>query len=510
MILKTRMKKQNNFFDYNRRERENPFMIVGILAAIMLFVCTGCNTKAVKQDIESTPVEIEIAEQKTQINTETAPSEPLTNQERLTEHPATEEAGKKEPSGSFKVTYQGQEAENAIELRHCDQVYDADEIQIYTKYIYWLMVPETFPGNQYVLYIKTPQEEIQLYPIADFLVDKEQKTLYTKIKGDDGFECVQRLLLTEKDGSITDTQKELFNLKQAEQMLCDAFEKAESSFSNITVELTETKSGSAGIVCGETGGIEKATGQWYYTDWEIDLSDNRQSVTPCTLKQYDPNIDREIFADSSKIFDKIEQGDWSSVKPIEELDYLWGSGGEEWLRMDVNGDGLPELITGWEMTGLGYDASVHKMNISYIFTYRENAAELVYVDVNDGMEFLYIAGNGNLVYEWAVSGGPCTNIQRLCRFDLKWKKEYLDTLVRYRFPEDDGMAPEYYQEYFPDTYGVGGYGIYYLRERKKTEKELEHNEDGKYTVREYLTEEQFLKTYEEMTGWDFYKSQDMY
>ncbi|MDE7268238.1 MAG: hypothetical protein K2N89_12300, partial [Lachnospiraceae bacterium] len=135
---------------------------------------------------------------------------------------------------------------------------------------------------------------------------------------------------------------------------------------------------------------------------------------------------------------------------------------------------------------------------------------LVYVDVNDGMEFLYIAGNGNLVYEWAVSGGPCTNIQRLCRFDLKWKKEYLDTLVRYNFPEDDGMAPEYYQEYFPDTYGVGGYGIYYLRERKKTEKELEHNEDGKYTVREYLTEEQFLKTYEEMTGWDFYKSQDMY
>lgn len=469
----------------------------------MLLVCAGCNAKEVKQEIES-------VEQKTQINTETAPSETFLNQELSTEHPTTEDAAEQEPSGSFRVTYQGQEAKNKIELRHCDKIYDADGIQIYVSFIYDLWVPETFPYNQYVLYIQTPHEQTQLYPIADFLVDKEQKMLYTKIKGDDGFECVQRLLLTEKDGSITDTQKELFNRKQAEQMLCDAFDKVESSFSNITVELTDTKSGSAGIVCGETGGIEKATGQWYYTDWEIDLSDNRQSVTPCTLKQYDPNTDREIFADSSKIFDQIEQGDWSSVKTIEELDHLWGSGGGEWLRMDVNGDGLPELITGWEMTGLGYDDGVHKMNITYIFTYRENAAELVYVDVNDGMEFLYIAGNGNLVYEWAVSGGPCTNIQRLCRFDMKWKKEYLDTLVRYNFPEDDGMAPEYYQEYFSDTYGVGGYGIYYLRERKKTEKELEHNEDGKYTVREYLTEEQFLMAYEEMTGWDFYKSQDMY
>lgn len=510
MILMTRKKKRKIFSDNRGRNRKKHFMIRGILAVIMLLVCTGCNAKEVIQDSESTLAEIELAEQKTEINTEAAPSETLTNKEQSTERATTKETSEQEPSGSFKVTYQGQEAENAIELRHCDQVYDADNIQIYAKHIYWLMVPETFPSNQYVLYIKTPQEQIQLYPIADFLVDKEQKTLYTKIVGDDGFERVQRFLLTEKDESITDTQKELFNLKQAEKMLCDAFDKAESSFSNITVELTETKSGSAGIICGETGGIEKATGQRYYADWEIALSDNKQRVTPCTLKQYDLDTDKEIFADSSRIFDEIEQGDWSSVKPIEEMDYLWGSSEGEWLRMDVNGDGLPELINGWEETGLGDDTSVQKINITYIFTYRENAAELVYVDVNDGMEFLYIAGNGNLVYEWCVSGGPGMNAQRLCRFDLKWNKEYLDTLVRYNFPEGDGMSPEYYQEYYPDTYGVGGYGIYFIRERKKTQKELENNEDGKYTVREYLTEEQFLNAYEKMTGWDFYKSQTMY
>ncbi len=212
----------------------------------------------------------------------------------------------------------------------------------------------------------------------------------------------------------------------------------------------------------------------------------------------------------SRMFDQIEQGDWSCVKPIEGMEYLWGDSEGEWIRMDVNGDGLPELVNGWELTGLGYDTSVRKINITYIFACQNQTVELVYTDVNDGMEFLYIAGNGNLVYEWCVSGGPCMNLQRLCRFDLKWNKEYLDTLVLYRFPEGDGMDPEYYRENFPDTFGAGGYGTYYLRERKKTKEELADNADGKYTVREYLTEEQFLNAYEKMTGWDFYASQYMY
>lgn len=517
-----------------KRKRINRFMIAGSLAAVFLFVCTGCNADTAKQDIESTPAENETTEQKSEISTASDSPEAVTNQEPSTDYEnrecsATEETAKQEPSGSFKVTYQEQEAKNAIELRHCDRVYDAHGIRIYAKYIYWLMVPETFPCEQYVLYIETPQEQIQLYPIADFLVDKEQDILYTKIAGDDGFESVQCIFITEENSLSPNAQRELFNAGQAEKMLCDAYGRNKetvsgdtaSDFSNITVELTEIETGSAGILHGETGGIEKATGQRYYVNWEIDASGNMQNVTPCILKQYDSDKDREIFADSSRIFDQIEQGDWSCVKPIDELDYLWGMGEEKWLRMDVNGDGLPELLNGYVIDEMPDYETDEKIEISLIFTYRDRMAELVYVDVNDGMEFLFLAGNGNLVYEWNVSGGPCTSIARLCRFDLKWNKEYLDTLIRYRFPEEDvdeafagtdtsQYYQEYYAQYYPDTYGVGGAGIYYLRERPKTKKELENNTDGKYSVREYLTEEQFLNAYEKMTGWDFYKSQIMY
>lgn len=503
------MKKRRIVFGKSKGIRR--VMAAGILAAMILSICTGCNADKAKTDTESASAELGTAEPQKMSSSQDAQE----YSECLVQYPTMEEMAEQEPSGSFQIIYQGQEAESAIELRHCEQVYDADGFRIYAKYVYWEMVPEAFPSEQYVLYIQTPTEEVQLYPIADFLVDKEQKALYTKIEGNDGFERVQCIFFTEENGLSQDAQKELFDARQAQKMLCDAFNKSGdtvSAFSHVTVELTETKTRAGGtdILCGETGGIEKATGERYYVNWEIDASDGGLNVAPCILKPYDSDKDRELFAESSRLFDKIEQGDWSCVKPIEGLEYLWGASDGEWFRMDVNGDGLPELVSGHEMTGLGYDTSVRKINIEFIFTYREKMAELVYIDVNDGMEFLYIAENGNLVYEWCVSGGPCTNLQRLCQFDLKWKKEYLDTLVLYRFPEDEEGMEEYYREYFPDTYGVGGEGIYYLRERPKTEKELEKNTDGTYTVREYLTEEQFLNAYKEMTGWDFYASQDMY
>lgn len=452
-----------------------------------------------------------------------------------------------EPEGSFTVTYQGQRANNDIELRHCECVYDAEDIQIYAKYLYWLSVPETFPYNQYVLYIRTPQEELQLYPVRDFLVDEEHGFLYTKIAGDDGFERVQRMSFTEKNGHMLDSVQELFNAEQAEKMLCSAYDGkmgngedgVPASFSNITVELIgvrtdggeiletemykdrtellETGVGTdrLGVLKGEIGGIETVTGKRYYADWEIDVDDGAMVAELCVLKQYDPVKDKEIFADCNRIFDQIEQGDWSHVKPIEKQ-YLWGMSSEKWIRMDVNGDGMPELIDGWVIEELEDYEGEEKVAVFSIFAYQDGMAEMVYLDENDGMEFLFITAGGELVYEWGISGGPTTSVFRRCTFDLKWNREYLDTLVRYRFPEvldeDESLEKEreYYRTYYPDTYGVGGSGVYCLRERRKTEEELRHNEDGQYTVKEYLTEDEFLKMYEEWTGWDFYKAQYMY
>ncbi len=150
-----------------------------------------------------------------------APEVNAAAQEAVKEAAAREKEN--EPEGGFHVTYQGYEDERFIELRHCDCVYDADDIQIYAEYLYWLMVPETFPYNQYVLYIRTPQEELQLYPVKDFLVDEEQGILYTKIAGDDGFEKVQSMSFTGIDGPMLNSVQEIFDAEQAEEMLCSAY-----------------------------------------------------------------------------------------------------------------------------------------------------------------------------------------------------------------------------------------------------------------------------------------------
>ena len=424
-----------------------------------------------------------------------------------------------EPEGSFTVIYRGEKADREIELRHCDCVYDADDIQIYAEYLYWLMVPESFPYNQYVLYVRTPQEEFQIYPVKDFLVDKPHGILYTKIAGNDGFECVKSLPFTKKEAPLLMLEEEVFNAEAAEKMLCDAYGGAgekevsggEALFSNITVELTEMDAYGAGILNGEAGGIEKSTGERCYVNWKSNPKSGNLTAEAYILKQYDPIKDKEELAACSQVFDEIEQGDWSHVGPIEKQ-YLWGVGAEEWIRLDVNGDGMPELLGGWSFTldDLTEYGNYVKRQISTIFTYRDGMAELVYVDDCDGMEYFFVTEDGELIYEWGVSGWPCTSVFRKSRFDPKWNVEYLDTIVRYRFEEYEEEERAYFQEAFPDTYGVGGSGVYYLRERPKTEEELKRNQDGKYVVREYLTEEAFLKLYEDWTGWDFYKAEYMY
>lgn len=421
-----------------------------------------------------------------------------------------------EPEGSFQVAYQGNVSEYPIQLAHCDCVYDAEGIQIYAYYLYWLMVPSSFPYNQYVLYIRTPQEELQIYPVKDYLVDEAHGILYTKIVGNDGFESVKRLSFTEKNGSVMMPEEEVFDAEAAEKMLCDAYDRTEEKeaaggevlFTNVQVELTEIAAGGTGILYGEAGGIERTTGKRYYVNWKADTESGTLTAEAYILKQYDPIKDKEELAACSEVFDEIEQGDWSHVRP-DEKQYVWGAASEEWIRLDVNGDGMPELLDCWSYDLPGYE-NARKRAVFSIFAYRDGMAERVYLDECDGMEYFFVTDDGAFIYEWGVSGWPCTNIFQKSRFDPKWNVEYLDTIVRYRFEEYEEEEIAYFQEAFPDTYGVGGSGVYCLRERPKTEEELKRNQDGKYVVREYLTEEEFVKMYEDWTGWDFYKAQFMY
>ena len=495
------------------QQKKIKIILTGILAAAAIAVFAGSAALIFRQIKKEQPEEAEakLAEwgmSETE-KSETEKSEGENEEQNMTgvstealDNPVFANAG------SFMLTYNGQESTYELNLKTCEKEYEKDGIEIYSEYIYAGFAPLSFPDNQYVLLIHTPEEWRQIYPVKEFLIDEEQSALYLEFR--DGKEpgSVQKISFADHTGNLWDSQSEILNDLEIEEMLCSAHHlqenQAQGTFADLTVDLTKISlEQDVKVITGEASAVYKETGKVYYVDWKINEETGDKTAEPCILKSYDARQDAEAFTECSREFDRIEEGDWSHVTYIEGLEYMWGMMEENWWRMDVNGDGMPELLSGVEYE----ENSESVKQVCLIFAYQDGKVDLVYYDLNDWNEFLFIAENGNLIYEWNVSGGPKTSYYELCRFDEKWNREFLDALVLYYFYDGEDVKDwevEYYKEYFPDTYGIGGGGIYFLRARPKTEEELKNNGDGKFLAREYPTKEQWLEAYHEMTGVDFY------
>ena len=125
----------------------------------------------------------------------------------------------------------------------------------------------------------------------------------------------------------------------------------------------------------------------------------------------------------TKAFDAIKEGDWSMVAPFDGMENLAAREQNRWERLDVNGDGLPELLS------LCTDREGSILPIERIFAYTggaEKTVTLVYTDLNDYTEYLFPTANGNLVYDYSNHGqihyGSFTQYQ----FDENWEKIPLD------------------------------------------------------------------------------------
>ncbi len=498
------------------QQKKFKIILTGILVAVAMAVFAGSAAlifRQIKKE-QTKEAETKLAEWETS-ETEKTESEESESEKYEQEKPKEENEQQnmtKNPvfanAGSFMLTYNGQESTYELNLKTCKKEYEKDGIEIYSEYIYAELAPLSFPGNQYVLLIHTPEEWRQIYPVKEFLVDEEQSALYLEIRNGKEPGSVQKISFADHTGNLLGSQSEILNDLEIEEMLCSAHHLQENqvqgAFAGLTVDLTKISlEQDVVVLTGEAGGTYKATGKVYYVDWKINEETRDKTAEPCILKKYDATKDADVFAECSREFDRIEEGDWSPVTYIEGLEYMWGMKEENWWRVDVNGDGMPELLAGVEYE----ENSESVKQVCLIFSYQDGKVDLVYYDLDDWTEFLFIAENGNLIYEWNVSGGPRTSYYELCRFDEKWNREFLDALVLYFFYDGEGMQDwemEYYKEYFPDTYGVGGGGTYFLRARPKTEEELKNNEDGKFLTREYPTKEQWLRAYHEMTGMDFY------
>ncbi|MBD5546049.1 MAG: hypothetical protein HDQ97_01365 [Lachnospiraceae bacterium] len=167
------------------------------------------------------------------------------------------------------------------------------------------------------------------------------------------------------------------------------------ALSDLQFKFTNIENGEAGYVLkGEAEGIYKDTGEKYYIGLEWNETTKKEEITPYILEIWDAQKDKDIFDKCNEIFDRIEQGDWSDMLPIEGMEYMWEMHGTEgdWIRVDVNQDGLPELIS---QCGNG-QWTENKRPIDLIFSWNKDKIELVYTDLIDADEFYYYSGNAKI------------------------------------------------------------------------------------------------------------------
>ena len=99
-------------------------------------------------------------------------------------------------------------------------------------------------------------------------------------------------------------------------------------------------------------------------------------------------------------YDLIEKGDWSMVVPFDYMESIMNAENPKWCRADVNGDGMPELISQYGRQWSGGSG----LPIEYIFAFNKGKVELVFTDLNDYTEYYFLGSNGNLIYDYSDHG----------------------------------------------------------------------------------------------------------
>lgn len=415
-----------------------------------------------------------------------------------------EPAPEKEPY--FQASYELSSIE--IPLSECVCEYAGEDFQIYSSFIYY--DEKNFPYSGTIVYLQTPADSLQIYSPHDYCIDQENGVIYFLFRdGNDSFGSVYKYFAEDIAGTVSISGAKVLSTYLVEDWLKDAFgaasDEAQSSFSDIHLSITslEYRKGDV-IIGGEASGICIAAGERYYIDWEWNDTTKEENVVPHAFRTYDEEKDPEIYAACQEAFDLFEGGDRSVLAPYENMRCCTDKNTQTGLRMDVNGDGLPELL----YVNTDWDEERRILPIEYIYTYTggmTKTVELVYTDLNDYTEFLFSGDGINLVYDYSDHGQVNYGSYTRYQFDENWEKKPLYRIWLYCFYDMDYYDEEedaWYKEKFPDTYGRRGGGCYFFKGSPVLNAASESGLPYDWTEEE-ITEDEFLALYYEMTGFDF-------
>jgi hypothetical protein len=179
------------------------------------------------------------------------------------------------------------------------------------------------------------------------------------------------------------------------------------------------------------------------------------------------------------------------VASIEKT-YDWvmnGLGGYEWRQLDLNGDGIEDLIL---QSKKALNSWEHKMILG-IFACEEDEASCILWDTSDMTEYYFCGPTGEIMYT-STSYVPIVSFEPYehCYYDREWNLVTDYELVVYKVDTEEGMKeyPQQVEEWQQEHPDMAEDGIYY---RKYTEEGAE-----------ILTRQELENIYETVTGYEFH------
>lgn len=183
-------------------------------------------------------------------------------------------------------------------------------------------------------------------------------------------------------------------------------------------------------------------------------------------------------------FSYLEDEDWESKQKRASMADV------AWRRLDLNGDGIDDLIL--EEADTVTDDSEEKRIIG-IFACEEDTARCIEWDVNDVTAYSFAGSTGELMYTGGHYGGVVSTESYVhYYFNEDWDEIRDYMLVVYRI--DSEMDEEYAKKWKEEHPDMAEDGIYY---RKITDKGAD--EEAKI-----LTREELISIYETKTGYTFH------
>lgn len=364
---------------------------------------------------------------------------------------------------SYQLRYFGMDTGVEILLKDCVCEYDKDSTQVYACFVDDAAVEV----KGYAIYIRTPEDVMQIFPVKDYRMDESAGRLYM-LWGNKAFERIQGVHFLNGINSYKIESTYLM-----EDLIGDAYGLElfynEEDFEDLQVDFTGLyQEDGKTLLRGKASALYRITGKRYSIDWEIDTESLRKSA-----KAYLADLDiHPLYAaflrgEISVANPYVAEGasntelSFSDDRDYEDEHFTFH---KSFALVDVSGDGNPELV--FQMT----DSPSKLMYILGVYN-----GELICFDVFE----THTSRMGFGVYDNGVV------------YDYNEEQELYCTYT------DDGKARELIHFVAEEDGRISYY--------------LEGNIDAKIGLQNYEEYENFLSSYwEDEPGWPEWRDCDMF